>query len=1010
MKNLLPLLLLLLSVATGVSAQNIKNGKLISWPDAKGSIVIPNGVTEIAENCFYTPGEDDPDGWGASDPISNLDITSVDLNMVTHVGKNAFKGCINIKSTIANQLKSIDSEAFSDCSGLEEINLPNVENIGERAFANCEKLTTVYLGEKLHSLVGNPFQNCTQLASLSVSSKNSSFVTVQNALIEKQAGVLRSIAGAITKLELTNNCKSVGVNAFFGCPLLEEVNLPYVQHVAQNFINCPKLRIITLPRAEIFEASYLSFNGASNIAIVDVHLASTIQGLESILPNRSNITIYVATAQIKAQLETKLTRCKIIVGEPSKPSETVTVNFSANEGGKMEAWTTGGVNIESGTKLTKGSMVAFKAIPLYKHRIKNWVVNGKEVTEGISNEGTNGQVYRIDHLQTNTEVKVTFEQEADGYTIFFKSKDEAMGQLTCQIIGGKAIKSGDIVPTNAQLLFTATPKVGYRITDWLKDVGNGAITFKPIEGQNGKSTYQCKAEDGLDIRVDFDRIAGNYIVKFSSLNTKAGELTAKVDNKTITSGESIPAGKKVLFTAHPKQGYVVDEWLLNNETLVGIKTLTYTIESLNSDVEVNVVCSEKKEPIPNDAVIENGVLKKWTPEGEAIIPNSVTSIAPRAFEGANNLTKLTLNSLVNTIGELPFLYCTKLTEIVVPADNKSFSSVDGVLYNKSQTELIAYPSGSKKPQYTLLATTNTIKPGAFTAAPFLQKVNVPEGNNSFKVKNNQLYNGNGTTLLFLPITGDKNLLNEVTIPEGVTTIGRLAICFNPTLKKLILPSSLKTLAPLSVMYNSALEEFVWEKETIPSLCSVADSAFYYCRNLKTIPYMPQCKSFGKASFGVNSMLSKVTIAAGCNITNNTFWGCEAIREVKVYSATPQVITNDTFASIVSPEKATLIVPKGSEVQYKNAIGWNIFGHIVTFDPLNTNPLNIKGIIVSVNCNNEVSISNVPANSTIRVYAVNGDLLFTTTSNEKGEATFRVGAIKHGIILIKVDNDVTKVVI
>lgn len=80
MNRITNLLLLLVLSATALVAQSVSGNVLTSWGDATGAIRIPDGVTEIAANCFYTPGEDDPNGWGSTDPISNTNITSVDLN------------------------------------------------------------------------------------------------------------------------------------------------------------------------------------------------------------------------------------------------------------------------------------------------------------------------------------------------------------------------------------------------------------------------------------------------------------------------------------------------------------------------------------------------------------------------------------------------------------------------------------------------------------------------------------------------------------------------------------------------------------------------------------------------------------------------------------------------------------------------------------------------------------------------------------------------------------------
>lgn len=99
MNRITNLLLLLVLSATALAAQTVSGNVLLSWGDATGPIRIPDGVTEIAENCFYTPGEDNPDGWGSSDPVSNTNITSVDFNGVTKIGDNAFKGCTGSRAS-----------------------------------------------------------------------------------------------------------------------------------------------------------------------------------------------------------------------------------------------------------------------------------------------------------------------------------------------------------------------------------------------------------------------------------------------------------------------------------------------------------------------------------------------------------------------------------------------------------------------------------------------------------------------------------------------------------------------------------------------------------------------------------------------------------------------------------------------------------------------------------------------------------------------------------------------
>ena len=64
MNRITNLLLLLVLSATALAAQTVSGNVLLSWSDATGAIRIPDEVTEIAANCFYTPDEDNPNGWG----------------------------------------------------------------------------------------------------------------------------------------------------------------------------------------------------------------------------------------------------------------------------------------------------------------------------------------------------------------------------------------------------------------------------------------------------------------------------------------------------------------------------------------------------------------------------------------------------------------------------------------------------------------------------------------------------------------------------------------------------------------------------------------------------------------------------------------------------------------------------------------------------------------------------------------------------------------------------------
>ena len=98
------------------------------------------------------------------------------------------------------------------------------------------------------------------------------------------------------------------------------------------------------------------------------------------------------------------------------------------------------------------------------------------------------------------------------------------------------------------------------------------------------------------------------------------------------------------------------------------------------------------------------------------IPNSVTSIGDWAFYRCTSLTSVTIPNSVTSIGDWAFYSCTSLTAITVDALNSVYSSVAGVLFNKSQTTLIQCPGG-KAGSYTIPNSVTSIGDYAFNSAP-----------------------------------------------------------------------------------------------------------------------------------------------------------------------------------------------------------------------------------------------------------------------------------------------------
>lgn len=135
------------------------------------------------------------------------------------------------------------------------------------------------------------------------------------------------------------------------------------------------------------------------------------------------------------------------------------------------------------------------------------------------------------------------------------------------------------------------------------------------------------------------------------------------------------------------------------------------------------------------------------------IPDNVTRIDGYAFSGCDSLKKIIVGAGVKSISDTACLNCTKLEEINVSSRNRMYSSVDGILLDKSGTQIIIYPKNNK--------------PSVCT---------VPDG----------------VTAIGANVFADCTSLISITIPDSVTNIDRYAFNGCSNLREVIMSSSVKT--------------------------------------------------------------------------------------------------------------------------------------------------------------------------------------------------------------------------
>ena len=133
--------------------------------------------------------------------------------------------------------------------------------------------------------------------------------------------------------------------------------------------------------------------------------------------------------------------------------------------------------------------------------------------------------------------------------------------------------------------------------------------------------------------------------------------------------------------------------------------------------------------------------------GAVVIPDTtnglpVTTLGNTAFQSCFNLTNVSPGTNLTTIGDGAFGDCTSLTAITVNANNPAFSSLAGVLFDKSQTTLLQYPGGMSG-GYVIPNTVTNLETDAFYYCSRLTSVTL--GTNVTSIGTNAFYFCSGLT-------------------------------------------------------------------------------------------------------------------------------------------------------------------------------------------------------------------------------------------------------------------------
>lgn len=255
--------------------------------------------------------------------------------------------------------------------------------------------------------------------------------------------------------------------------------------------------------------------------------------------------------------------------------------------------------------------------------------------------------------------------------------------------------------------------------------------------------------------------------------------------------------------------------------------------------------------------------------------SGVTGIGRYAFANCDSLASVTIPASVIRIGTSPFAWCRSLNAIMVSTLNSNYSSVDGVLFDKTQATLIECPGG-KAGTYAIPDTVTSVQDEAFAACSSLTRVKIP----------NSVTNIGSQAFYFC------HSLTDATIPDSVTSIGNSAFWYCSNLSSVTLPNSITSIG------DAVFEGCGLMRVAIPNgVTSIGDGAFGGCTRLSSVTLPSGIVSIGGSAFSGCTSLAEVTIPSGVtSIGNWAFFYCDNLTGVYFQGNAPSVGHLPVFGS------------------------------------------------------------------------------------------------------------------
>ena len=891
-------------------------------------------------------------------PVDNLENFTIraskfeyDSNYTIHAdafAQDVFTDCMHNLRIANNGVKQIDGGAFNNC-GIEKLELPpSLRSLIPECFSNCYNLAHVdYDCECVNTLLGSAPAVFPESKTFDVNIK-SNVRTIPGYLFGKSTGIYESNVNIKSvSFEANSRCTSIETKAFTESSITS-VSIPEsVEYIGDcAFLNCSDLiniEIKGLPELGTDVFGNTKHSKQSDVTVDGVYYLKTNNNVYALQCTNSFTSIDQNTVVISANTFQScigvndplngLTNLKIIGSKAFKGCEQISTLSIPNSV----------INIGD---------ECFVDTPFYDNK-NNW---------------ENNLLYVDNHL-IKCESSITGTCNVKDGILTIAQKAFADCQNLTSVTLPNTLKYLNKGAFNSCINLTSIT-----IPDSVIEIGGGCFTKcwklenitigSGVKKIGGYAFSICIALKELTIPEGVEELGMELFRNCSALETISLPSTIKkigtncFDRSVMLTG-SAPSNKLTVNY----NGTIADWYKID-------------LTSILSEEQYEIICSDGK--IDNNGIViefntetddnnytcaVQGVKDEYKNISVINIPEiidnvEVLSISHDAFSRCSELEHVIIPRSVQYVNPLAFAGCNSLSIIEVAEENKTYTSVNNCLIEKSTNELVCGCKDSIIPEIV-----TSIGNSAFYGCTRLTDIIIPDSVTTIKAEAFQMCDALETVRVGMNLASIENYafancgLESIIYEKDIAcwqaiskasnwdegTGDYIVTCTDGTISKDGTITSFGKIFNYTVnedgvtckitgLYNKDVTS-VYIPETLDgySVTSIGTGAFYNCTGLTsiTLPFVGATKDgtenthfgyiFGASSYSENSSyvpssLKTVVITGGTSIDVRAFYGCSRLTSITIPDSVTS-IGNFSFSScssltsIVIPDSVTSIGDK-----------------------------------------------------------------------------------------------------